>query len=89
MTRYAMGSRFHPGDTTSPVLGVGGEFSYFQNNSTLSVFLHQTDQIMGGIKLQDNTGTIRFRPFAHALIGVAHTSNPRVLRRDIISGTVA
>ena len=36
---------------------------------------------MGGIKLQDNKNTTRFRPFGHALVGVAHASDlPRIVR---------
>ena len=46
-------------------------------------------QIMGGIKLQDNANTTRFRPFAQALIGLAHSSNlPRVLQQTSSSRTV-
>ena len=77
--------------------GLKGEFSYFQKQFWPgSVYpTSGLTQIMGGIKLQDNANTTRYRPFAHALIGVAHTSNlPRVLQETsssrivtIISGT--
>ena len=71
--------------------GLKGEFSYFQN----TVGPGTTDptrltQLMGGIKVQDNARTTRFRPFAHALFGVAHVSNmPRVLQQTSTGRTVA
>jgi len=71
--------------------GLKGEFSYFQKQfNPASVFpTSKLTQIMGGIKLQDNASTVRFRPFAQSLIGVAHTSNlPRVLQETSSSRTV-
>lgn len=77
--------------------GLKADFSYYQKhfeagNEDLTSRL---TQIMGGIKLQDNANTTRFRPFAQALIGVAHSSKlPRVLQNNssgkivtVISGT--
>jgi hypothetical protein len=75
--------------------GFKGEFSYFQKHF-VPVSVDPTSrltEIMGGIKLQDNSNSTRFRPFAQALIGVAHASNlPHVLQENpktvrLISGT--
>src|ERR1044072_3486734 len=52
--------------------GLVGEFSYYQKKfEPASVFPKSSrlTQIMGGIKLQDNAITTRFRPFAQALGG--------------------
>ena len=57
------------------------DFSYFQKHfeAGFTSIDSKLTQMMGGIKLQDNANNTRFRPFAHALVGVAHTSNlPRV-----------
>lgn len=66
----------------SRYLGVKAEFSYSQRHFNLD-FIDLTtrlSQIMGGIKLQDNKTTTRFRPFGHALVGVAHASDlPRIV----------
>jgi opacity protein-like surface antigen len=65
--------------------GLKADFSYFQKqfeagNQDLTSKLFQ---LTGGIKLQDNATTTRFRPFAQALVGVAHASNlPRVLQES-------
>jgi hypothetical protein len=77
--------------------GLKADFSYFQRqfetgNADLTSRLLQ---IAGGIKLQDNANTTRFRPFAQALIGVAHASKlPRLLQESssgrvvsVLSGT--
>ncbi len=61
--------------------GVKADFSYFQKHFEAGFASIDSSliQMMGGIKLQDNANAIRFRPFAHALVGVAHTSDfPRV-----------
>lgn len=67
----------------SRYLGVKAEFSYSQRHVDTD-FIDLTprvSQIMGGIKLQDNKTTTRFRPFGHALVGVAHASDlPRIVR---------
>ena len=67
----------------SRYFGVKAEFSYSQRHFD-SDFIDLTtrlSQIMGGIKLQDNKTTTRFRPFGHALVGVAHASDlPRIVR---------
>jgi opacity protein-like surface antigen len=67
----------------SRYLGVKAEFSYSQRHFDTD-FIDLTtrlSQIMGGIKLQDNKNTTRFRPFGHALVGVAHASDlPRIVR---------
>jgi hypothetical protein len=57
--------------------GVKADFSYFEKHFEAGpVFIDsRLTQMMGGIKLQDNANATRFRPFAHALVGVAHTSN--------------
>jgi opacity protein-like surface antigen len=71
--------------------GLKGEFSYFQKQFVPGnvVPTSRLTQLLGGIKLQDDTNTTRFRPFAQALIGVAHTSNlPRVLQVASPSRTV-
>ena len=66
----------------SRYLGVKAEFSYFQRHFDIG-FIDLTarlSQVMGGIKLQDNKTTTRFRPFGHALVGVAHASDlPRIV----------
>ncbi len=62
--------------------GFTADFSYSQKTFVETGFVDLTSrvtQMMGGIKLQDNANNTRFRPFAHALAGVAHTSDfPRV-----------
>lgn len=62
--------------------GLKADFSYGQRNFD-TPFIDLTPrltQIMGGIKLQDNATATRFRPFAHALAGVAHASDtPRIV----------
>lgn len=58
--------------------GVKADFSYFQKRFEAgpAFFIDsRLTQMMGGIKLQDNANGTRFRPFAHALVGVAHTSD--------------
>lgn len=65
----------------SRYLGVKAEFSFSQQHFDHDfIDLHtRVSQIMGGIKLQDNKTTTRIRPFAHALVGVAHASDlPRL-----------
>ena len=77
--------------------GLKADSSYFQKqfeagNVDLTSRLFQVE---GGIKLQDNATITRFRPFAQALIGVAHASKfPRVLQENssgrvvtVLSGT--
>ena len=62
--------------------GLKADLSFFQKqfdagNADLTSRLFQ---IAGGIKLQDNANSTRFRPFAQALVGVAHASKlPRAL----------
>jgi len=66
----------------SRYLGVKAEFSYSQRHfdSDFIDLTTRVSQIMGGIKLQDNKTTTRFRPFGHALVGVAHASDlPRIV----------
>src|SRR5262249_25318021 len=60
----------------SRLWGVKADVSYFQRQFSLGSVDRTTRlfQIMGGIKLQDNASMTRFRPFAQALIGVAHAS---------------
>ena len=62
--------------------GVKADFSYSQRHFDTDFIDLRTRliQIMAGIKLQDNSNTVRFRPFAHALVGVAHASDlPRIV----------
>ena len=65
--------------------GLKADLSYFQRqfeagNADLTSRLFQ---IAGGIKFQDNAITTRFRPFAQALVGIAHASKlPRVSQDD-------
>lgn len=56
--------------------GVQADFSYFQKQFEAGPvdLTSRLTQMMGGIKLQDNANATRLRPFAHALIGVAHAS---------------
>src|SRR5205085_6199723 len=59
-------------------IGAQADFSYHQKSQradfsiTTSTFTARLSQFMGGVKVQDNATDARFRPFAHALIGVAH-----------------
>jgi opacity protein-like surface antigen len=67
--------------------GLQGDFSYFRRSFNTGVgnadLTSHLSQIMGGIKVQDNSNTTRFKPFAQALVGIAHATNfPRVLRDD-------
>lgn len=61
-------------------LGAQADFSYHQRSGDITVGTTTTNvtakltQFMGGIKIQDNANDTRIRPFAHALIGVAHAS---------------
>jgi Outer membrane protein beta-barrel domain len=70
--------------------GVKADFSYFQKEFEAgnADFTSRLFQIAGGIKLQDNTDAIRFRPFAQALIGVAHASKLPRLLEETSSGRV-
>lgn len=57
-----------------------GNYSYsIENNSSVYNFL-------GGVQVKDNASKTRFKPFAHALVGVAHN---RVKTKNVtcISGT--
>jgi opacity protein-like surface antigen len=60
--------------------GIQGDFSYHQKEADFTVGTTTTNvkgkltQFMGGVKVQDNALATRFRPFAHALVGVAHAS---------------
>ena len=70
--------------------GLKADFSYFQKQFEAGNIdlTSRLSQITGGIKLQDNANTTRFRPFAQTLIGVAHTSKlPRILQENL-SGRV-
>lgn len=77
-----LGFNVHGAYNFSRYLGVIAEFSYSQRHFDTD-FIDLTtrlSQIMGGIKLQDNKTTTRFRPFGHALVGVAHASDlPRTV----------
>jgi hypothetical protein len=79
------GFNIQGGYNVSRFWGIKADFSYFQKefeagNADLTSRLFQ---IAGGIKLQDNANTIRFRPFAQAFIGVAHASKlPRLLQES-------
>jgi hypothetical protein len=75
--------------------GLKADFSYAQRTFEAGTIdlTSRLSQMMGGIKLQDNANNTRFRPFAHALAGVAHASDfPRVFddvskAAEIRSGT--
>ena len=60
--------------------GIQGDFSYHQKDKDFNVagtnvsLRARLSQFMGGVKVQDNADETRFRPFAHALVGVAHAS---------------
>ena len=72
--------------------GLKADFSYFQKQfeAGSADFTSRLFQIGGGIKLQDNANTTRFRPFAQALIGVAHASKlPRLLQENSSGRLVA
>ena len=72
--------------------GLKADFSYFQKQFEAGTadLTSRLFQIGGGIKLQDNANTTRFRPFAQALIGVAHASKlPRVLQENSSGRLVA
>jgi hypothetical protein len=51
----------------------------FEMNNSLYNFL-------GGVQVKDNASTARFKPFAHALVGAAHT---RVNLRNVTCSTTA
>jgi opacity protein-like surface antigen len=60
--------------------GAQADFSYHQKDrsfvfagTTTNVTARLT-QLMGGVKVQDNATASRLRPFAHALVGLAHAS---------------
>jgi opacity protein-like surface antigen len=61
--------------------GVQGDFSYHRKEADFTFGTVTTNvkgqltQFMGGVKVQDNATATRFRPFAHALVGVAHASS--------------
>ena len=78
------GFDIHGAYNISRLLGLNADFSYFQHKFRTgnSDPMSRVTQITAGIKLQDNAMTPRFRPFAQALVGVAHTSNlPRLLQQ--------
>ena len=51
--------------------------STFSNGTTVSTFSAKQSgsvyNFLGGVQIKDNATTARFKPFAHALVGVAHT----------------
>jgi opacity protein-like surface antigen len=61
-------------------IGAQADFSYHQRRGDIIVGTTTTNvtarlaQFMGGVKIQDNANDARFRPFVHALVGVAHAS---------------
>lgn len=61
-------------------VGIQGDFSFHQKDEHFTVaganatLRTRLSQFMGGVKVQDNGTEVRFRPFAHALVGVAHAS---------------
>jgi opacity protein-like surface antigen len=58
-------------DFTSPAFnttGVASATVRFENRRSLYNFL-------GGVQIKDNASEARFKPFAHALVGVAHNRN--------------
>ncbi len=73
----------------SRYFGVKADFSHHRKDANFTVGAVNTSvqarltQFMGGVKVQDNALETRIRPFAHALIGVAHAS------ADLNTGTVA
>ena len=75
----------------SRLLGLTANFSYLQNSfgSSSADPTSRLTQFMGGIKLQDNAKTTRFRPFAQGMFGVAHGSNlPRLVQASSSTRTV-
>jgi|SRR5215471_4270294 len=72
--------------------GLKADLSYSQRQFEAgnSDFTSRLFQIAGGIKLQDNANATRFRPFAQALIGIAHASKlPRLLEENASGKTVS
>jgi opacity protein-like surface antigen len=73
----------------SRYFGLKADFSHHRKDGRFTVGTTTTDvrarltQFMGGVKVQDNALETRFRPFAHALVGVAHAS------ADLNTGTVS
>lgn len=53
--------------------------STFSNGTTVSSFSAKQSasvyNFLGGVQVKDNAATTRFKPFAHALVGVAHKRN--------------
>lgn len=76
------GFQVHGAYNFSRFWGLEAEVSYHQRHfDTPSIELHsKLTQVMAGIKFQENSNTTRYRPFAHALAGVAHASEfPRIV----------
>lgn len=61
-------------------VGVQGDFSFHQKEKDFNTAAGtinaraRLSQFMGGVKVQDNATETHIRPFAHALVGVAHVS---------------
>lgn len=53
-----------------PTLIPGGTVASFRGKNTTSLY-----NFLGGVQIKDNASTARFKPFAHALAGVAHIRN--------------
>lgn len=53
-----------------PVLIPGGTAATFRGENNTSLY-----NFLGGVQIKDNASTARFKPFAHALAGVAHIRN--------------
>lgn len=53
--------------------------SSISNGTTTTTFSAEQSgslyNFLGGVQVKDNATTARFKPFAHALVGVAHTRN--------------
>lgn len=82
------GLEVHGAYNISRYLGLKADFSYFRKRFEAGpiFFNARLTQVMGGIKVQDNANSIRFRPFAHALVGVAHTSDLPFVVQDSSAG---
>jgi hypothetical protein len=77
----------------SRYLGVQADYSFHQKSQDVPVgtatgnVRARLQQFMGGVKVQDNALDVRFRPFAHALVGVAHDSVDAIVPSIITTNT--
>ena len=73
----------------SRYFGIKGDFSAHFKSETFPVSTASVDldsrvyNILGGVQIKDNSTEGRFKPFAHALVGVAHARNSVDFSNDV------